>query len=299
MIPTFNCAKYLKKTLESVLSQDPGQEKMQIEVIDDCSTKDNPEEVTRHIGNGRVVFYKNEKNTGLCTKNFNICIKKSQGQLVHILHGDDLVLPGFYKKMANLADENPNASFYGCRTFNIDQEGIILNANERIKSLEKMTNNNEAFFYGTAVQAAGVVVRRSFYEQHGGFNENLIHTADCEMWARAIFFGGGVVTPEVLGCYRVFENNDTSTLMQTGENIVDYLKLSAIYKNQYKGFNMKAAHRRALHLSTNQLEYFKKKKLKDAVTANKKVLKKISPFSFRMLNQAKGCLKKIIRRYGK
>lgn len=37
MIPSYNCAKYITKALESVLMQDPGKDKMQIEVVDDCS----------------------------------------------------------------------------------------------------------------------------------------------------------------------------------------------------------------------------------------------------------------------
>src|SRR5262249_49179546 len=37
MIPTFNCASYLRETLRSVLTQDPGRDVMQIEVVDDCS----------------------------------------------------------------------------------------------------------------------------------------------------------------------------------------------------------------------------------------------------------------------
>ena len=41
MIPTYNCARYLRETLASVLAQDPGPDQMQIEVIDDCST-DHP-----------------------------------------------------------------------------------------------------------------------------------------------------------------------------------------------------------------------------------------------------------------
>ncbi|MEQ9234992.1 MAG: glycosyltransferase [Coleofasciculus sp. E2-BRE-01] len=38
MIPTYNCAQYLRETLANVLAQDPGSEVMQIEVIDDHST---------------------------------------------------------------------------------------------------------------------------------------------------------------------------------------------------------------------------------------------------------------------
>ena len=40
MIPTYNCGDYLRRTLESVLCQDPGPDKMQIDVVDGCSTED-------------------------------------------------------------------------------------------------------------------------------------------------------------------------------------------------------------------------------------------------------------------
>ena len=45
MIPTYNCANYLRETLASVLAQDPGADVMQIEVVDDHSTKDDPKAV--------------------------------------------------------------------------------------------------------------------------------------------------------------------------------------------------------------------------------------------------------------
>src|ERR1700758_2683106 len=73
MIPTYNCANYLRETLQSVLAQDPGPDVMQIEVVDDCSTKDDPEGVVREIGQGRVQFYRQPKNGGV-TRNFNTCI---------------------------------------------------------------------------------------------------------------------------------------------------------------------------------------------------------------------------------
>ena len=52
MIPTYNCARYLRETLASVLAQDPGPEVMQIKVIDDCSTLDDPEAVVTETWTG-------------------------------------------------------------------------------------------------------------------------------------------------------------------------------------------------------------------------------------------------------
>ena len=56
MIPTYNCVNYLRETLASVLAQDPGPEIMQIEVVDDHSTKDDPAAVVEELGCGRVGF---------------------------------------------------------------------------------------------------------------------------------------------------------------------------------------------------------------------------------------------------
>ena len=57
MIPTYNRTTFLERTLESVLSQDPGPEEMQIEVVDDASTLDDPESLVRRVGGGRVSFF--------------------------------------------------------------------------------------------------------------------------------------------------------------------------------------------------------------------------------------------------
>src|ERR1019366_10494544 len=98
MIPAYNRTKYLEKTLRSVLSQDPGPEEMQIEVVDDVSLVDDPEPIVRRVAGHRVSFFRNPRNLGLMP-NFNNCIERSQGQWVHILHTDDFVYPGFYERL--------------------------------------------------------------------------------------------------------------------------------------------------------------------------------------------------------
>jgi cellulose synthase/poly-beta-1,6-N-acetylglucosamine synthase-like glycosyltransferase len=61
MIPSYNSGEYLRRTLQSVLAQDPGLERMQIEVVDHCSTADDPESLVRAVGGSRVAFYRRPK----------------------------------------------------------------------------------------------------------------------------------------------------------------------------------------------------------------------------------------------
>jgi glycosyltransferase involved in cell wall biosynthesis len=184
MIPTYNCAIYLRETLASVLAQDPGKEMMQIAVIDDCSS-DNPEAVVEELGRGRVEFYRQLENVGV-PQNFHTCLEKSRGYLVHQLHGDDAVREGFYQKMQKLFEQYPNIGAAFCRTIIMDEEGRW----EWISGLERQENGvlSEDWLQQIAdlcrIPTPSMVVRREVYEKLGGFDCRLRTTEDWEMWVR-------------------------------------------------------------------------------------------------------------------
>lgn len=236
MIPTFNCAQYLRQTLESILSQDPGPEQMQIEVVDDCSTKDDPEAVVRAVGGSRVNFYRQPRNGG-ATTNFNTCIERSRGQLVHILHGDDFVLPNFYEVVNRQAANFPDCHGFFVRSFIVSENGDIESLYNRLESLEQPGKNPGPMFYGNQILAPGAVVRRSFYETHGGFRPDLAHVADWEMWIRVISAGAGLSINQPLAAYRYFPGNDTGRLAKTGENLRDYLRLANLLARRFPHFD--------------------------------------------------------------
>jgi glycosyltransferase involved in cell wall biosynthesis len=270
MIPAFNCAKYLTTTLESVLQQDPGPEQMQIEVIDDCSTKDNPREVVERVGKGRVAFYQKPQNEGVVA-NFNSCISRSQGHLVHILHGDDFVSAGFYAEMAEVARQYPQVSLIAARSFFIDEEGVIMGVTQRLKALESPSNDASVFFYSAPIQTPGVVVRRSFYEAQGGFLPSLVHTADVEMWSRAIGRSGGVVLKQPLAHYRVFAQNDSGRLSRAGENLRDTLRLGQHFRRNFDGFQFEIVERIVAEAARSQAERYQAKGDTEAYQANIKI----------------------------
>jgi hypothetical protein len=280
MIPTYNCAGYLRQTLASVLAQDPGPGQMQIEVVDDCSTKDDPASVVEEVGKGRVAFYKKWHNEG-AVANFNTCIERSRGHLVHILHGDDYVHAGFYAEVERLADSYPNLSLYATRAFFVDEEDVICSVSQRVERLERPSNDPRPFFYETPFQCAGVVVRRCFYERHGGFLSQLVHTADCEMWCRATVRGGGILWPHPLAFYRCFELNDSGRLARMGENVRDILRLNQVLAARHAEFDMPAGLRRASGLAFSQAERFQRTGNQDAAKANMRLWRQTSTVSDR------------------
>jgi len=109
---------------------------MQIEVVDDCSDKDEPEEVVDEIGQGRVLFYKKSINGG-AIHNFNTCIERSCGYLVHILHGDDSVETGFYKQFTAAFQASPDCAAIFCRAFDIDENCDLLGLSDFCQKLRE------------------------------------------------------------------------------------------------------------------------------------------------------------------
>lgn len=282
MIPTFNCAKHLRQTLESVLAQDPGADQMQIEVVDDCSTQDDPETVVREVGKGRVVFYRKPKNEG-ATANFNTCIRRSHGHLIHILHGDDWVLPGFYQCIESSASAHPETGLLATRCFFADEEGNLTDVTPLMPLMTLPTQVVSGFYMRTPLQCAGVVVRRSCYEECGGFRADLLHTADWEMWARVVYLKGGIVRSQELACYRVFLANDSGRLMRIAENLRDRERLIKILASRHLDFPRQAAMQKLLIMAQEQEARFEKLADHSAASANRAYWNDHASFGRRLL----------------
>jgi glycosyltransferase involved in cell wall biosynthesis len=285
MIPTFNCAGYLRQTLESVLAQDPGPAAMEIEVVDDCSTADDPSAVVAQVGRGRVRFHKKPVNEG-AIRNFNTCIERSSGEFVHILHGDDFVLPGFYSAMETRLSQCPNASMAFCRSLVVDERSEIEWLTSRMPALEEAGHYLPPVSNGNFVQTPSVVMRRVFYERSGGFLPSLVHTADWEMWLRALRFGGGLSVNLILAAYRSFGANDSNRLSRTGENLLDYLRLSRMVGDYFTAAEMDKFILNVAKRARVQAELFGRSGDWDAHRANSRIYSRLTPLRYRLAYQA-------------
>lgn len=231
MIPTYNNTRYLEQTLRSVLEQDPGTDEMQIEVIDDCSIKDSPEAIVREVGKNRISFFRQSHNVGQIA-NWNTCIQRARGHWVHILHQDDLVMPGFYSSLREALENEQTLGAAFCRHIYMDEDGFWLS----LSSVHRRTPGIlsdwlEHIAVAQRIQFPSIVVRRSTYEKLGGFCPEAYSAADWEMWQRIAAHFPVWHEPQVLACFRLHSASESSRLITSGANIAHVRQVIDIAKS--------------------------------------------------------------------
>lgn len=221
VIPVHNCADLLAPCLESVLAADPGSE-AQILVLDDQSS-DGPDEVVDRIADERVRYQRNEVRRG-AIGNFNACLQAARGELVHLLHGDDLVNVDFYRLAERAFDTHADVGMFTGRVQYVDDAGLphevtrieVAGSGVWVDALDVLTVSNR-------VRPPGVAVRRSCYEALGGFDPDLPHAADWEMWVRLAAHTDIWFEDEVVARYRRHGDSDTAVRELDGSNLSERL----------------------------------------------------------------------------
>lgn len=219
MIPAWNAEALLARTIDSVLAADL-PEGSQVEVVDDCST-DGTAEIASGYAERGVRYHRHDSQHG-ASANFNACVRRARGEIVHILHADDEVVSGFYTAVtAAMADENIVAAV--CRAQYIDEAGTPLKATRSESPSGVWDAAADTLAISNRIRPPAIAVRRSAYEAIGGFREDLPHAADWEMWVRLARHGAIWFQDAVLARYRVHPDQHTSQQIKSGQNIADRL----------------------------------------------------------------------------
>jgi glycosyltransferase involved in cell wall biosynthesis len=219
MIPTYRPDRdFLRQALAGVLAQDPGSAEMEIVIVDDGSPDFDPGELLDATTRRRVALLRRH-HAGI-GQNWNACIRRARGRWVHILHQDDLVLPGFYERLRAGFETVPGAGAAFCRDVVIDERGARKWAQIRIRDTPGIVADwVEHLFVGLHLRAPALVVRREVYEALGGFRLDLDYVLDWDMWKRIAASYALWYEPEVLACYRRHRGSASFRHMRSGENI--------------------------------------------------------------------------------
>jgi GT2 family glycosyltransferase len=262
MIPYYNRFDLLSEALHSVMSQRI-EEKMEVWVIDDCSTVEGVSSVLELFPKGSILYYRQLQNVGQIN-NLNKCIELANGELIHILHCDDKVLPGFYSTIIEAYSEHKEAGAFFTRNNYITHFGNIICESEALMTKSGYIENwFEKIAVSQLIQTPSIVVRRDVYGAIGNFNKNLTWTEDWEMWVRISKTYPMFYINEVLAEYRNANNSNSENSFKTGRFIDDLRRAINVnfIHHQSKFLKRKSILKYSSYILTNIYMLRKEKKI--------------------------------------
>ena len=225
MIPTWQPdPEHLAAAIDSVLAQvDPSR--VEIAIVDDCSPAFDPPEFARRYqgASALVTAHRHPARLGIAG-NWNACITMARGTWIHILHQDDLVLPGFYEallRVSETAEARPGAAFCPCYMLSGSTAKRIGPPLVPDQPPGVLRDWQTFVFERLIVQCAAVLVRREVYESLGGFDPQYRYALDWDMWKRIAARYPIAYHPEPLACYRVGCGSETMRHRAVGNDLVE------------------------------------------------------------------------------
>lgn len=211
IIPTYNRAKVIQETLESVLQQT--HTNIEIIVVDDGSS-DNTAEVI--AGYGPRVRYVRQENQGVELARSR-GIRESKGEFLNFLDDDDLMLPTKLERQLALFAEGVGAVH--CQYHYIDRNGILMETSGKLPAGDV----RHRLAWGCFPWSGGPLVRRECFN-HIAEDAHRDWYGDWGMWLRIALAGYTFAcVQEPMGLYRIVPGSMTDDKVANAERLVFHI----------------------------------------------------------------------------
>lgn len=202
IMPYYNAAKYIKETVDSIISQTYTD--WELVIVDDCSTASESKEVLNSIANMdfRIKVLRTEKNGGAGLAR-NVGIKAAEGRYIAFCDSDDWWYPTKLEEQIKFMEDN-NYPFT-CTWYE--------DANENLESYYTMKQNErqsyKSMIYGCNVGTPGVIIDTKVLGKK--YMPNLRRAEDWGLWMMYLRETEYIVTyPKALWKYRHISGSETS-----------------------------------------------------------------------------------------
>jgi glycosyltransferase involved in cell wall biosynthesis len=180
VIPAYNVAKYVGETVDSVLRQTFRD--FEYLVVDDGSADNSIDVVKAHVGDDpRFRLVAGEHRGPSAARNAGI--REAKGQYIAFLDGDDRWHPKFLERQLRLIQSlPPDVGVVFCRSRLVLENGTLVffqwQRAGRYDFDDFLVNSNPAR------NGSSLLIRKSCFADVGGFDEELPHLEDLDMWLR-------------------------------------------------------------------------------------------------------------------
>jgi glycosyltransferase involved in cell wall biosynthesis len=188
IIPTYNRANLITKTLDSILKQT--YQNFEVIIVDDGST-DNTSEVLKPYLNDRIKYYFKENQERAAARNFGT--KLAQGNYINWFDSDDIMLENHLQEASLLVTKLNNPEVFALGYANVKT------SNEIISTITNEGLMNDKIYKGNYFACNPVFVRKDIALENK-FNEirKLSGSEDYELWLRLAskypFYSSNIIT---------------------------------------------------------------------------------------------------------
>ena len=207
VLPAFNCEKYIGEAIQSVLQQTFSD--FEFIIINDGST-DKTEGIIRSFVDNRIVYKKNESNKGL-VYSLNKGVDLAKGKYIARMDGDDICLPGRFKKQLDYLEQNRNVDVLATVVILIDENGQVTGTwaldskNISDKDIREQLPKDNCVAHPTVMGKAAIFKKYKY-------NQTQSQSEDYDLWLRMM--NGRVIIhklAEPLLQHRILKSSFTRT----------------------------------------------------------------------------------------
>jgi glycosyltransferase involved in cell wall biosynthesis len=236
LIPTYNSASFLDEAIQSVLDQTYTD--FELIIVDNQSTDNTEELVSKYLHDSRVQYTKNETNIGV-VGNFNRCLELANGKYIKYLMSDDKFHPQILEKFVAVMEEHPNVSLV------TSDRGVFGEINYTwVLPFHHLQPGKKVIYDSLGScnwigEPTTVMFRRSNLHL-GKFKSDYKYLIDWDMWLRHLSIGDCYVVPGALSFFRIHSNQVTRQVMSNIHNYIEEYKFyKALRKNNEYGIDFK------------------------------------------------------------
>ena len=189
--PSFNQARYLEATIQSVLSQD--YPRIEYILIDGASTDGSTEIIRKY--KDRFAFWVSEKDNGQAEA-INKGLSRAKGEIVAWLNSDDYYLPNTISEVANVFEEDADIVMIYGDILAVDEHGQTTN----VLKYKQLSLENLLCFQ--IIGQPSVFFRRAALEKAGLLDTSYHFLLDHHLWLRIAQQGKILHVPQIWSAAR-------------------------------------------------------------------------------------------------
>lgn len=221
--PVLNCVKFIRSTIESVLSQ-RGDFELEYIIIDAVSTDGTREIINEYKNYCKIIIAPDTSVASAINKGMDL----ATGDVGAILMGDDTYEFGTLQAVADAFKKNPRQKWLYGRCKIVNEKG------EEIRKSISLYKNIIGYFYSrnillceNYINQPATFWRLDFWRQIGGWHSEFNRADDYHMWIKMASLSSAIHIRKYLSNFRIHAESFTSNFFEV--QIDEELKIAGLH----------------------------------------------------------------------